>query len=299
LIKNHKNNKILIFSSPTQIEALSKASHWYADGTFRTAAKHYYQLYIIHAYVNKHMVPCCFALMNRRRTCDYNIVLKSIKSEATSLNLVLDPKYIMTDFEMAAINSFKENFPGIMSKGCLFHFVLSLMKKMNNLGLKSHYQNDENVANWFKMVCCLSLIPIDEVNDFFLKILAIRPNIQNTEKLMDYFVGTYFEGSFDLAMWNHFDTKDTPRTNNNLEGYNLKLNSHLCIAKPDIYKVIAKLFNDQVLPIVQLNTVKRIETVNILFSFILFFIFNFIYNFIDHLKFLDGVELTAYYEYFI
>jgi hypothetical protein len=46
-------------------EAFSKASHWYADGTFNTAAKHYYQLYIIHAYVNNHMVPCCFGLMKR------------------------------------------------------------------------------------------------------------------------------------------------------------------------------------------------------------------------------------------
>jgi hypothetical protein len=67
------------------------------------------------------------------------------------------------------------------------------MKKINNLGLKSHYQKDENVAKWFKMVCSLALIPIDEVNDYFDKIIAVQPNISNTEKFMDYFVGTYFE----------------------------------------------------------------------------------------------------------
>ncbi|CAF1148792.1 unnamed protein product, partial [Brachionus calyciflorus] len=65
LIYNNKN-KILVFCSPSQLEALSKATHWYADGTFRTAARHSYQLYIIHAYVNGHMIACCFALMNRR-----------------------------------------------------------------------------------------------------------------------------------------------------------------------------------------------------------------------------------------
>ena len=39
-------------------------------------------------------------------------------------------------------------------------------------------------------------------------------------------------------MWNHFDTNGTPRINNNLEGYNLKLNIHLSVAKPIIFKVI-------------------------------------------------------------
>jgi hypothetical protein len=52
----NKKNKLLVFASPTQIEALSKATHWYADGTFRSASKFYYQLYILHAYVNNFMI---------------------------------------------------------------------------------------------------------------------------------------------------------------------------------------------------------------------------------------------------
>ncbi|CAF1138277.1 unnamed protein product, partial [Brachionus calyciflorus] len=40
--------------------------------------------------------------------------------------------------------------------------------------------------------------------------------------------------------WKHLDTNDTPLTNNNLEGHNLKLNMHLSVAKPDIFKVINK-----------------------------------------------------------
>jgi hypothetical protein len=84
--------------------------------------------------------------MNRRRTCDYNVVFKSLKSAVESLNLSLETIYIMTDFELAAINSFKKNFAGIKSKRCLFHFAQSLMKKVNNLGLKSFFQKDEKVA---------------------------------------------------------------------------------------------------------------------------------------------------------
>ncbi|CAF0823200.1 unnamed protein product [Brachionus calyciflorus] len=47
-------------------------------------------------------------------------------------------------------------------------------------------------------------------------------------------------------MWNHFDTNGTPRTNNNLEGYNLKLNIHLSIASADIFKLISKLKIEEV-----------------------------------------------------
>lgn len=106
----NKDNKILVFASPTQLKALSQATHWYADGTFRTAAKYFYQLYIIHAYINHHMVPCCFALMHRKLQSYYIHVLLALKKEAKLHNLTLAPKYVMTDFETAAINAFKNVF---------------------------------------------------------------------------------------------------------------------------------------------------------------------------------------------
>ena len=40
-----------------------------------------------------------------------------------------------------------------------------------------------------------------------------------------------------MEQWNHFDTEG-PRTNNNLEGYNLKLKKYVAIAHPDIFKSI-------------------------------------------------------------
>ena len=44
-----KSNKIIVFCSLTGFEILSKSPQWHGDGTFNAAAKHYYQLYIIHA----------------------------------------------------------------------------------------------------------------------------------------------------------------------------------------------------------------------------------------------------------
>ena len=58
-------------------------------------------------------------------------------------------------------------------------------------------------------------------------IMANKPSVSNEAslvKFMDYFVNTYFEGIFPVAVWNHFNTVG-PRTNNNIEGYHLKLPS--------------------------------------------------------------------------
>ncbi|CAF1124617.1 unnamed protein product, partial [Brachionus calyciflorus] len=213
----NKKNKIIVFASPPQLEVLSKSTQWYADGTFKSAAKFFYQLYILHSLINNIMVPCCFALMNRRRTRDYNVVLKSIEKAAKENNLVLKPQVIMTDFELAPINAFKSNYQGIRS-------------------LKADYKNNISYSQWFKTFCCLAIVPIEEVDDLFEKILENKTLNPKIDKILDYFVGTYLEGSFSLEMWNYFDTNGTPRTKNNLEGYNSKLNKHIGIFHPDIYR---------------------------------------------------------------
>ena len=58
----------------------------------------------------------------------------------------------------------------------------------------------------------------------------------------DYFIDTWFEGKFPIAMWNHYDNTG-PRTNNHVEGYNAKLNKLL--TKPNIWRFIAKLTNEE------------------------------------------------------
>ena len=59
------------------------------------------------------MIPCVYALMNRRRIREYNYVIKAVKTAARNLKLKLNPKSFMTDFEQAAIVSFKDQFKGI------------------------------------------------------------------------------------------------------------------------------------------------------------------------------------------
>ena len=87
------------------------------------------------------MLPCVFILMNRHRAIDYQTVLSALKEEASENGLTLAPEFVMTDFELSAINAFKSTFPSVENKGYLFHFCQSLFKYLVKIGLKSEVPN--------------------------------------------------------------------------------------------------------------------------------------------------------------
>ena len=50
----------------------------------------------------------------------------------------------------------------------------------------------------------------------------------------EYVINNYFEGSFPQKYWNHFLTIGN-RTNNHVEGYNLKLKKFIGAKSPNIF----------------------------------------------------------------
>ena len=117
----------------------------------------------------------------------------------------------------------------------MFHFGQSIMKKLNSLGLKTEYKENYEFQNWIKMIFTLALIPIDKILGQWEIIMHTRPQVERIEDYTDYFVDNYFEGRFRMELLNHFLTTGEPRTNNHLEGYNLKLKKCVVTAHPDIF----------------------------------------------------------------
>lgn len=68
----------------------------------------------------------------------------------------------------------------------------------------------------------------------------------NIDKFLDYFTKTYFEGTLSIDIWNHYDTVGTPKTNNNVEGYNKKLKNYVGAAHPNIYSCITTFKKEEV-----------------------------------------------------
>ena len=111
-------------------------------------SKYFAQLYTIHGYFLpakynqdtdkvwvKRMFPCARILAKRRRSNDYECIIKVLRTVAARYGYILDPERIMIDFEIAAKKAFEKIFSRCKAIGCLFHFSQSLFKMFCKIGL--------------------------------------------------------------------------------------------------------------------------------------------------------------------
>ncbi len=85
-----------------------------------------------HCKVGLSYPPCLYALPPNKDGQTYYSLLHAM------VNLMQDPSpsMILLDFEMAAVNSFREVFPNALLQGCYFHLNQCLVRKVQNLDLK-------------------------------------------------------------------------------------------------------------------------------------------------------------------
>ena len=170
-----------------------------------------------------------------------------MKNEAKKLKLKIKPEIMMADFEQAVFGAFEDSFPGIVNKGCLFHFSQSLLRSFGKFGMKEQYSSDPQFNSWLKWAYSLALLPLENglIDAEWLKIKAQKPNHPGIDSFIQYFESTYMSPrcAFPRSIWNHFDTIG-PRTNNHLEGYHSKLKKFFGAAHPDILLAIAHIRAD-------------------------------------------------------
>ena len=75
--------------------------------------------------------------MTRRTQSMYVAIFTTLVERASLLpGVELEPSVIVTDFEKAAMNAFAEIFTRATVNGCHFHLCQSVLRKVNELGLK-------------------------------------------------------------------------------------------------------------------------------------------------------------------
>lgn len=126
------SNRILIFSTRDNIDLLEKAEHVYMDGTFKTTPKIFYQIYIIHAFLNSVQLPLVYVLLPNKTKETYLRMLQAVKVLAPRIL----PKSFLIDFEAAVMISIQTVFPHSAIRECFFHFRQAIYKKIQNFGLK-------------------------------------------------------------------------------------------------------------------------------------------------------------------
>jgi hypothetical protein len=93
-----RSNRILIYSTETNLRALTTTGHWFADGTFKVAPELFYQVFTIHALVDNNIMPCVYALLLKKIEDAYFEMFQQL----LHLKPTLHPRTLMIDYEVAS-----------------------------------------------------------------------------------------------------------------------------------------------------------------------------------------------------
>lgn len=141
------------------------------------------------------------------------------------LNDEWKPKFIISDFEISFVNTFKKIFPFSQHRGCYFHFKQAIQKNMKKLGIS------RKCAEQIHIDCAkLSLLPVANLEQ---AVTLLKRKYSTNPKAVQFW--NYFERvwmrKYSPTLWNisklDLTFKLTIRTNNILERYNKKMNEAL------------------------------------------------------------------------
>ncbi|XP_064463978.1 uncharacterized protein LOC135375191 [Ornithodoros turicata] len=151
----------VVLASALDLEILHQSRHWVCDGTFQYCPSGFAQLYSIHGFLHGEAVPLVVALLPSRSAATYAELFNVTKDALTSrFGTVGALECGHFDFETGAIGRFEAVFR-VQAKGCLFHFIQCITRKVGELGLQTLYRDEENPAlkQWVRKVVGLALLP--------------------------------------------------------------------------------------------------------------------------------------------
>jgi hypothetical protein len=235
LLLHHREaqSQIIILATDDGIRRLA-TDRWQMDGTFKSATNWFHQHYI------------------RRR--------------AFEIGVVLDPKVVMSDYELAIHSPIKHFWPNIEMKGCFFHFAQCLFKNLCQKGFKVAYSktfkgHTNNLKIFLKRIIGLALLPPAFVTEYWamIKLDVLRngkvfdcndtlcvcenEDIPSLESYISYFENTWLQ-RFDILIWNHF-TNRGPRTNNHSEGYHNRIGHIWGCTHPNIWRFLDHVMSEE------------------------------------------------------
>ena len=138
---------------------------------------------------------------------------------------VMRPRQFVVDYELALLNAIRAVFPNSPRKGCYFHFVKSLVRKVRALGLIEEYaQEGGETGTFLRHIMSLGYIPADQVRQTYFDYInepgnvALRQNDVRLNRYLRYFERTYLDGVLTPDIWNTFERDENNSTNNVCEG---------------------------------------------------------------------------------
>ncbi|XP_025208149.1 uncharacterized protein LOC112603676 [Melanaphis sacchari] len=234
-----EDSTFICLTTKENLQCLTSCTDVFTDGTFEYAPKFFLQLYTIHGYKNgiyAHLVIC------------------------EKQSLIFKIKILHIDFEIGAIEAVKEVFPAVQIKTCRFHLGQAWWRKINGESKLRTAYNDKNndLQIWLKSFFGLSFIAPNDVEDAFVELISVCPNISVGQLFSDYVLETYIEPGckFPPILWAETPSSN-PRTTNGAESFHSTYNAQFNSAHPPIFVVIATLMETQAETVTKLLTISK------------------------------------------
>jgi hypothetical protein len=243
-------NRILMFGTEENLDILEQHRHWFMDGTFKVAPEMFFQVFSIHALVDKSAAPLIYVLLQDKSETSYARVFQKV----LQLKPTLNPLSMMADFEKASHNAVRQVFPAVQLVGCLFHLGQCLWRKVQDLHLADRYRDDENFRSHVKMILALSFVPSADVANAFEMLVESCP--REVDPILDYWEDNYIGRNrrnrraaplFAIQLWNVRDrvTDGLPRTNNSVEAWHRSFQQTIDCHHPSVFKLIGQFRKEQ------------------------------------------------------
>lgn len=238
---------------------------WFLDGTFKSCPPQFSQIYTINGVYEGVGFPFVYALLPGKAQFLYETFFRMIKDAAVDNGINLNPNVMMFDFERAALNAAKQEFPNADIHACHFHLASNLNKRVQNEGLAAIYRDSEEISLGVKKLLALSFLPPGEVPEAFCRLKEAAP--QELEPLYKYFEETYVLGKpiirrgkgrrpitprrnrplFEPSLWNvhHLQNLGFSRTNNHQEGWHHRFNVIVGGAHRGVFPLIVEFIKEE------------------------------------------------------
>ena len=123
----------------------------------------------------------------------YEEMFKSITEISEERSLEIKLESFRPDYERATIEAVKTVFRLHKIEGCFFHLSQAHWRKIQELGLRTLYTENENISVSARMLTALAFCPVSDVDIAFKELQENLPEPLNP--MIEYMERTYIGGT--------------------------------------------------------------------------------------------------------
>uniref|UniRef100_H3BFF3 MULE transposase domain-containing protein n=1 Tax=Latimeria chalumnae TaxID=7897 RepID=H3BFF3_LATCH len=176
-------HRLIILGCMELLGGLARADVCLADGTFKIVPLIFFQLYTIHFQYQPGIIPAAvYCLLPSKTRTTYDHLLQVL----TQMVPAASPKQILVDFESAAMSAFRKAFPDATLRGCYLHLCQSVIRKVQEIGMKVSYERDPDFSKAVLCLPALSHVPEEDVQEAFKILCENMPEHEHRDELLSY-----------------------------------------------------------------------------------------------------------------